>query len=297
MKANTKRQPEKFGGFTLTELMVVLAVLAVLAAVLTPALAATKSGGKVAQCLDDKRQLTLAWLMYASDNGDTLVSYSSWISSQYSYLDWTTSSKNFDADYLTNSNYALIAYYIRSAAVFKCPADNYQSPAQIAAGIIRDRSISLNGALTSSGGGPSVDGAAPNGGRFFGSGINGAGSPCTKLTYLSKPGPAATFVFLDEHPDSIDDGIFMFDPGASATSEYWRNLPASYHDGAAGISFADGHTEMHPWQETGGSSPASQKRKTVYPVRFSSPSGQWGNATTFANSVDWSWVNARMPYR
>lgn len=283
------------GGFTLTELLVILGTIVVLALILTPALAATKPNSKAAQCLNDKRQLTLAWLMYASDNNDSLISYTTWIPLN-SFMDWTTSSKNFDVDYLTNSAYAQIAAYNRNISVFKCPADDYESAAQIAANTgPRLRSISLNGALTGSGGaGPSVKGLTPDGGRYFGAGASGAGQ-CTKLGYLSKPGPANTFVFLDEQADSIDDGIFMFDPGISSTSEYWRNLPASYHNGAVGISFADGHAEMHKWLEMGGSSPSQKTRMTVYPVRFTT--GYWGAGFTFSSSQDYAWMQAHMPYR
>lgn len=281
------------GAFTLTELLVVLAMIGVLALVLTPALAATKPNSKVAQCLNGKRQLTIAWQMYAADNADSLISYSAWITGT---MDWTSSSANTNVANLTNSAYALIASYNKSAAVFKCPADYYQSTAQMAANMgPRVRSVSLNGALTGSGGsGPTVKGSGPNGGTFFGFG--GAGG-CTKMSFLSRPGPSATFVILDEHPDSIDDGIFMFDPGSSLSSEYWRNLPASYHNGAAGISFADGHSEVHKWTEVGGSTPSAQIRKTVYPVIFANGTGRWGTSITFSSSADYSWVNAHMPYR
>src|SRR6202000_1210039 len=68
-----------------------------------------------------------------------------------------------------------------------------------------------------------------------------------KATDLSLPGPGKIFTFMDEHPDSIDDGLFMNDPGYAPGNERWRNFPASYHNGAAGVSFADGHVEMHTW--------------------------------------------------
>ena len=60
--------------------------------------------------------------------------------------------------------------------------------------------------------------------------------------------PAGTFVFLDEHPDSINDGWFVFCSAADpAERTQWSDLPASYHNGACGFSFADGHSEIKKW--------------------------------------------------
>lgn len=64
------------------------------------------------------------------------------------------------------------------------------------------------------------------------------------FTYAAIPNPANILIFLDEHPDTIDDGYFL----NKYYSSGWRDLPASYHNGAASISFADGHGEMHRWQ-------------------------------------------------
>lgn len=299
MKTNNLFQSQhNRDAFTLTELLVVLGMVAVLALVLTPALAATKPNSKITQCLNGKRQLTIAWQMYALDNGELLIDQARWISSFDSYMDWSTSPRNSDSYGLTNSAVALIASYNKSIAPFKCPADYYRSSAQAAANIIRSRSISINGVLGNGGSGPEVKGSAPDGGKFFGHSVGGVGfgRTCQKMSELSRPGPAATFVFLDEHPDSIDDGQFMFDVGISISSEYWRNMPASYHNGAAGISFADGHTEMHGWLEKGGTLPAQQARKTVYPVTFGAII-PWGSARTFSSSVDYAWMQAHMPYR
>ena len=58
------------------------------------------------------------------------------------------------------------------------------------------------------------------------------------------PQPAGIFVFLDEHPDSINDGYFLNE----ADDPEWIDLPGSYHNGAASFSFADGHSELHRWR-------------------------------------------------
>jgi prepilin-type processing-associated H-X9-DG protein len=58
------------------------------------------------------------------------------------------------------------------------------------------------------------------------------------------PRPSKTWLFLDEHPDSVNDGFFINNPTASA----WQDIPASYHNGACGFSFADGHSEIRKWR-------------------------------------------------
>ena len=200
------RQQRSFGAFTLVELLVVLGMVVIVSVMLVPALAATKPNSKVAQCLNDKRQLTLAWQMYAADNSDSILSCITWIQAgsfqTSSYMDWTSSSRNTNTDALTNPTNALIARYVKSAAIFKCPGDYYQSSAQSVIGP-RVRSVSLNVAL---GGSPTLVGPAPGGGSYI---------SCKKMSDLAKPGPAAVFAFLDEHPDSINDGVFSLRSGFS----------------------------------------------------------------------------------
>jgi len=60
--------------------------------------------------------------------------------------------------------------------------------------------------------------------------------------------PTGIFVFLDEHPDSINDDWMVFCSAANpAERSAWSDLPASYHNGAGGFSFADGHSEIKKW--------------------------------------------------
>ena len=68
----------------------------------------------------------------------------------------------------------------------------------------------------------------------------------------SIPRPAEIFVFLDEHPDSINDGYFL----NRADDLEWFDLPAAYHNGAACFSFADGHCEIHRWRYASTKRPA-----------------------------------------
>ena len=289
MTSHPKRNPlAGHEAFTLIELLVVLTILAILATMLLPALAGTRSNSQIAQCLNDKRQLSVAWLMYAEENFDFFISNTSWIPSSPG-MDWTSSSYNTNTALLADPAQATIALYVKSASLFKCPADNYQSPANPGP---RVRSISLNGVLAGFLGsaGPTVQGSAPGNGQYFGrSGITTSAGNCRKMTDLAKPGPVNIFLILDEHPDSINDGSFLLDPGYAPGSEKWRDLPASYHNGAAGISFTDGHAEMHAWKQITGAN------KTVYPVTMTH-SLPWQFVNTGV-SADYEWLNAGMPYR
>ena len=110
---------------------------------------------------------------------------------------------------------------------------------------------------------------------------------------LNTPGPSSVFVFLDEHPDSIDDLQFMLDPGYAPGGEHWRNLPASHHNGAGSLSFADGHSEIHKWMVHG------PIFNTVFPVTYQnypiSSSSPWGMPNLGVNA-DYEWLDDRMPY-
>lgn len=261
--------------FTLVELAVVLGLIAVLATLMLPAIAATKPGNGVAHCLNNQRQLTLGWQMYANDNADALIGVS-WISGN-NYMVWANDTRTTNTGALIDPLQSPIAAYIRTAAVYKCPADNYQSAANPGP---RSRSVSQNAAL---GGQPTFENA--NGFTYF---------SAKKILDLAKPGPARTYVFVDEHPDSIDDSLFFLDTGYAIGAEKWRNLPASYHNGGAGISFADGHAELHTWVEKGKFIKNSQ---TIFPVTFVNyPTGApW--SITGPQNRDYEWMEGGMPYK
>jgi prepilin-type processing-associated H-X9-DG protein len=92
--------------------------------------------------------------------------------------------------------------------------------------------------------------------------------------------PTHIFVFIEEHPDSINDGYFLNQP---STWE-WRDLPASYHKGGANISFADGHVESHLWMESSTRPPAMPDAAAL---PFAVPTGA---------SQDFLWLMERMSY-
>jgi len=217
------------------------------------------------------------------------------------YMSWSTATDpgNTDINGLIGPT-ALMSRYVQNAGTWKCPSDNYVSPGQLGAGIsARTRSYSLDGALGSGGSGPTVTAGTYLGRTYFGS-----GKDAQKITELVVCGPASTFAFIDEHADSVNDAVFMFDVVASraseavsGTGEYWRDLPASYHGNCGEFSFADGHSEIRKWLETGGNTPPTRARITIFPVIFAAlPDSRHGSSAPFSASRDWEWMADHAAY-
>jgi prepilin-type N-terminal cleavage/methylation domain-containing protein/prepilin-type processing-associated H-X9-DG protein len=260
-------------GFTLVELLVVIATVAVLAVLCLPALAGSGLRSRAFQCLDNQKQLALAWKMYADDNHGNFVPNadgpnSVWV---YGIMDYSYGTP-FGAD--TNITYlidptkgARLGPYIKNPTIFKCPADmstalpNRQGPPRV-------RSVSMNAAV-----GLNINGTSNGKGAWLPSPpyqVYGAESR------LGTMAPARLFVFIDEHPDSINDGSFavqMTSPGS------WIDFPAPYHDGGAAISFADGHSEIHKWKV-----PAA-----LPPITY----GSWTSPTQSNPNPDVVWLQQR----
>lgn len=244
--------------FTLIELLVVIAIIAILAAMLLPALNKAKVRAQATMCMSNGRQLMLAWQQYCGDNNDQLVNnfgidgttteidnktYRSWVND---VMGWTLDPQIIDT---TGIIQAPFYKYVGGTGVYKCPADRYLNGLQIAAGwIARPRSYSMNCYF-----GPYLPTGPFNPGNTF--------DPTYTQFYKSTavPNPANFFVTVDEHPDSINDGyIRPLQPGLGNYTGY-NDLVASYHDGACGFSFADGHSEIHKW---------ASKACTVLPVKM-----------------------------
>lgn len=283
------RAPSREEGFSRADLLTSLGVVAVLGLVLTATTGATRSGADAVRCLSGQRQLVRAAVMYCADhrgqfplNGgvDEVVSdalqqrFSQWANN---VMTWSATSSWMDQ---SNTNRTLLErgplapYLDDLRSAFKCPADRYLSAMQRARGWTeRVRSRSMNGFL----------------GRFsLADGMSLESPPRNwavqthrqflRLTDLPKP--AMNFVFIDEHPDSINDGYFLNTPSFVPTQ--WGDIPASFHDGGAGLSYADGRAEIHRWRSP----------RTAVPVRYSYTS--W--PLDLPGRQDFQWYAERVPF-
>ena len=241
-------------GFTLIELFVVIATVAVLAALLLPALAGTRPNTQSFQCLENQRQLILAWQMYAQDNNDILppndFPWTAVAPRDGSVKNWVFGTEYLPLDaintaILVNPQLTLLALYNTNPATYKCPAD-----ISTIQGHPRTRSVSMNSAVGTIwySASTTLPAGGPVGGGWLGPGISyiGGMNPTYrtygKITQMTKPRPSMTWIIMDENPATINDAT-MYISMAQILVDY----PGKYHNCAAGISFADGHTEMHRW--------------------------------------------------
>jgi prepilin-type N-terminal cleavage/methylation domain-containing protein/prepilin-type processing-associated H-X9-DG protein len=240
---NTVTHPRRSGGFTLIELLVVIAIIAILAALLLPSLAKSKTKAHGIYCMNNLRQLGLAFTMYPGDNNDFLVKPGNSGTEPYA---WVGGWLDFNGGNTDNTNVILLidpkkatfAPYQPSAPAYKCPAD--QSTVRIGGKRhFRVRSMGMSQAI----GGPGP--WLPPGGSMQDN--QKAWKVFIKASDLEVPGASRVYVLLDEHPDSINAGGFANTMVEVPAQARIVDFPASYHNGAAGINFADGHSEIKKW--------------------------------------------------
>ena len=244
MNTNLSSDSDPRGGaFTLVELVVVIGMVTLGAMMLVPALARTRTNSPALQCMNNAKQIARGWIMYAEDNAGLLAPNSDGASAGKTVTSpaWVAGWLDFTASNADNTNSTLLvnhamwpygaylgAYVGKNATVFKCPGDH---STVLAGGVAtpRARSISMNCYV----GNPSRAWTTPS--KY---------TLCMKLPQILSP--ANMFVTLDEHSGSINDGWFATNPDILYQLV---DYPAGYHNNSCGIFFADGHSEIHKWQD------------------------------------------------
>jgi prepilin-type N-terminal cleavage/methylation domain-containing protein len=247
MNRTSKNNGARNGAFTLIELLVVIVIIAILAGLLLPVLAKAKAKAQGIACVNHLKQLQLAWLMYAGDFEDRLPLNADMAQTQTTVAGaqaalnggrgpWVQGDMSANNGSETNTmliQLGTIFPYSKDVKIYKCPADRKGLKLHG----LTSRSMSMSFVMN-----PISDYGASESTAFT------AVTVYRKLSDINRPpGPTKRWVFLDESPGSINDGYFVCDP--VRYPRIWVDIPASYHNGAGGLSFADGHADIKKWHD------------------------------------------------
>jgi prepilin-type N-terminal cleavage/methylation domain-containing protein/prepilin-type processing-associated H-X9-DG protein len=253
--------------FTLIELLVAIAIIAILAAMLLPTLARSKESARAVVCVNNLKQLGLAWQMYPLDHNEWLAPNNpanlwgpdgKWLPS------WAYGDVRYNKPDGTNIAYlrdALLGPYLKSHGVFKCPSDRSETKLTDGSRYPRLRTYAMNGYMGSTA-------------------LSANTTTFLKRSDFSKLTRPEYLVFVDTHEDFLN--VCSFALTRDIGREWWVHLPASRHANRGTLSYIDGHVELHRWRDG----------RTIQPVtgvyRYGPDLG------TVTGSPDWSYMRERM---
>jgi prepilin-type N-terminal cleavage/methylation domain-containing protein/prepilin-type processing-associated H-X9-DG protein len=226
----------KCRGFTLVELLAVIAIIAIIAALLLPVVSESQEQGRATQCINNMKQLQMAWIVYALDNGDNLAP--NWVQGgNNSPPAWCNGYINYpNCTNITGITSGVLFPYVLQTSIYHCP------DAVLIKGQFQQRTCAM---IDRMGGGNAADsarfGVPDTGASDFSGALETEFPIIKKLTEIKSPSPAAAVVFVDESQLTVDDCIFGCDWND------WRDSPTARHDDGCVFSFADGHAERWQW--------------------------------------------------
>jgi prepilin-type N-terminal cleavage/methylation domain-containing protein/prepilin-type processing-associated H-X9-DG protein len=278
MKINKRQR-----GFTLIELLVVIAIIAILAAMLLPALSSAKQQATSTLCLNNNKQIMLAFKMYTDDNRNVFPANEeggtakAWIDG--GEMNYSGAADNTNVARLIGPTSLIAPYVGKNAKIFKCPSDMSCTFGNKGAPRIRTYSMSQAiGDATYD----SIDGQ----GTWLPSVYNGGPWLCYfKESDLARPSPAKLWVMLEEDPDTINDAAWAIKMPTTSADTGWVDGPSKLHGKSGGFAFMDGHAELHGWRNL------NSIPKVTY---VNTGMGPFQN---IANNQDVWWVAARTSAR